>query len=449
MSDHLHCVDYSRSQARRVTAGRGLPDIEAGMPVPAGTGMSRRSFVLRSSALALSVYGAGKFAPQVFEEGIAMAAEGTQPNVLVSIFLSGGIDALSVLAPVEDGRYQQLRPTLKLSDGTRLKADPRLAWHPSAAGLAQLDAAGKLSVMPAMGYTSPNQSHFTSRHFYEVGSLDVQARTGWLGRYLDRVGEVNNPLQGLSLENDLSPTLATSNVAVAATSTPGDYTFDSPGVWDARIKAAMHDAFGRMGTLPSSDPVTAQARQAQANAAMLRGQLAALPANGTAVAYPANTLGTRLKSLAHMLGAGMPIRVATLNGQGGYDTHSDQARSLSTNLKATVDAIVAFQADLEQRGLDQRVIVHVWSEFGRRPEENGSAGTDHGAAGVGFLVGSRVAGGLIGEYPGLTNLDRQGNLRVTADYRGLYSSLLEDWLGTEAAGIVPGASGFSRYAVIK
>ena len=451
MADHLPCTDFTRSQALRGAAlpGRGLPSIEPGMPLPAGTGMDRRSFLLRSSALALSVYGAGKLAGPLLEEGVAMASGGAPPKVLVSIFLSGGIDGLSVLAPVEDGRYQQLRPTLKLGDGPRLAGAPHLAWNTAAQKLADLHTAGKVTVMPAMGYTSPNQSHFTSRHFYEVGSLDVQARTGWLGRYLDRVGDTNNPLQGLSLDNELSPSLATSNVAVAATSTPAEYTFNSPGVWDSRIKAAMHDSFGRLGTLPSADPVTAQARQAQANAAMLRQQLSALPANTTPIVYPSSTLGKRLKSLALMLSAGLPIRCATVNAQGGYDTHSNQADSLTSNLRATSDAIAAFQADLEQRGLADRVLMHLWSEFGRRPEENGSAGTDHGAAGVGFLIGTQASGAMLGEPPSLTNLDSHGNLRVTSDYRTLYCSLLEGWLGTDADGIIPGASGFGRYAVIK
>jgi uncharacterized protein (DUF1501 family) len=213
----------------------------------------------------------------------------------------------------------------------------------------------------------------------------------------------------------------------------------------------MLDSFARMGTLPSTDPITGQARQAQANAAILRAQLATLPASTTPVAYPAdNAVATRLQGLATMLGAGLPIRAVTLNGQGGYDTHSDQARAFTKNLKATVDAIAAFQADLEQRALADRVLVHLWSEFGRRPEENGSAGTDHGAAGVGFLVGTRTAGTMIGEHPGLGSLDAQGNLKATSDFRGLYASLVEDWLGgAEAKDVVPGAGAMPRYAVVK
>ena len=445
MHDHRHCTDYARAQA-----GRGLPALEPGMPIPAGTGMDRRSFLLRAAGTALSVYGASNVASQVLDEGFAMAqAAGPQP-VLVSIFLSGGIDSLSVLAPYQDAKYLALRPSLKVGGGTVFSEDPRLMWHPAASGLANLHAAKKVAVMPAMGYTSPNQSHFTSRHFYEVGSLDVNARTGWLGRYLDVVGEPNNAIQGLSLENDLSPALATSRVAVAATASPTDYKFDSPGVWDATAKAAMLDSFGRLGTLPSSDPITGQARQTQANAAILRTQLATLPADTGTAPYPAsNGLASRLKSLARMLGAGLPIRVATMNGVGGYDTHSGQAASFTSNLQRSVDAIVAFQSDLEARGLADRVLLHVWSEFGRRPEENGSAGTDHGAAGIGFLIGTRARPQMIGEFPGLSSLDPQGNLRATSDFRTLYRSLVDGWLGgASAADVIPGSDA-ARYAVVK
>jgi uncharacterized protein (DUF1501 family) len=216
------------------------------------------------------------------------------------------------------------------------------------------------------------------------------------------------------------------------------------------MKASMLDSFHRLGTLPAANPILGQARQAQANAAILREQLATLPADPGTVAYPSNSgVSNRLRSLARMLAAGLPIRCATMDATGGYDTHSGQATPFANGLKATTDAIAAFQADLEARGLADRVLVHLWSEFGRRPEENGSAGTDHGAAGVGFLIGTRASGTMIGEHPGLATLDPQGNVRATSDFRSLYCSLLEDWLGTEADGIIPGASSFARYTVVK
>jgi uncharacterized protein (DUF1501 family) len=141
--------------------------------------------------------------------------------------------------------------------------------------------------------------------------------------------------------------------------------------------------------------------------------------------------------------------VIALSAPGHYDTHSDQAGDLAEGLQLTSDSLLAFQRDLEARGLADRVLVHVWSEFGRRAKENGSNGTDHGAAGAGFVIGTRASGRMIGEFPGLATLDRDGNLRATSDYRGLYSALLEDWLGADAEAIIPGARGFTRPTVVK
>ena len=155
-----HCNDYSNAQA-----GRGLRGIEDGMPVPAGTGLSRRAFLARSSGLALSVFGGGLLSQLALEEGIAAGRAAPAAPVLISIFLSGGVDSLSVLAPVADARYRSLRPNLAMAPSDDLfTEDNRLHWHPSAAPLSALHRAGKVSVMPAIGYPVSNQSHFTSRH---------------------------------------------------------------------------------------------------------------------------------------------------------------------------------------------------------------------------------------------------------------------------------------------
>jgi uncharacterized protein (DUF1501 family) len=150
-----------------------------------------------------------------------------------------------------------------------------------------------------------------------------------------------------------------------------------------------------------------------------------------------------------MLAAGLPVRAVALTAPGMYDTHDDQPQALADGLTLTAASLLAFQRDLEARGLADRVLVHVWSEFGRRAEENGSSGTDHGAAGIGFLVGSRVRGRMIGEFPGLARLDDHGNLRATSDFRGLYSALLEEWLGADAEAIIPGAAKFARPRILR
>ena len=150
-----------------------------------------------------------------------------------------------------------------------------------------------------------------------------------------------------------------------------------------------------------------------------------------------------------MIAAGLPLRCVAVTAAGEYDTHDNQKDDLATDVKMTADSLLAFQRDLEARGLANRVLVHVWSEFGRRAEENGSDGTDHGAGGVGFLMGTRLRRRMVGEFPGLTRgLDREGNLRHTSDFRALYCSLLEQWLQTDASGIIPNASRFARPQLI-
>ena len=460
MSDRCnHCAGLSRSRLLHraaAEAGRGLPAIEPGMPLPAGTGLTRRSFVAQGVGAMLAVYGASRLGISAFEEGIAAAATGPAQPVLVSIFLEGGADALSVLSPQGDPLYRKFRPKLGLSGGTALAEDNRLFWHPAAGGLSQLYGEQKVSVMPAIGYTNADQSHFTSRHYWEVGATDADLRTGWLGRYLDGVGTTDNPLQGLSLDDTLAPALATTKVPVASIDGPDQYDFWSNRVW-GEVETRMLAAIGSLGGA-NGDPALAAAAGVTAQVDRLRNQL--LPFQGSdgkpgfasPVTYPKSNdaFPRRLAGLAAMLGSGLPLHVVALTAPGHYDTHSNQAGDLSQGLQLTSDSLLAFQRDLEARGLADRVLVHVWSEFGRRAQENGDAGTDHGAAGVGFLIGTRAKGQMVGQFPGLQNgLDSDGNVKATADFRGIYASLLEQWLNVDAGRVIPGASSFARSALVK
>ena len=452
-ADACGCDGLSRAKLLRRAAyaaipGRGLPAIEPGMPTPAGTGLTRRSFMSRSAGLAMAVYGANKLGWDAFEEGIAAAAQAPDQPVLVSVFLEGGADSLSMMAPTGHARYEVLRPNLRLlpTDGTAFAEDPSLRWHPSASGLATLHGEGKVSVFPSIGYTDANQSHFTSRHFWEVGATDPGGRIAWLGRYLDQHGASDNPLQGLSLGWELSPSLAAGNVPVATISKPDEYDFWAPGVWGP-MEQPMLNAIGGLGQgADTSDPGLAQARGAAAAMGRLRTQMAPFQGGYTSpqgITYPSDSdFAERLSALAAMLAAGLPLRCVSIDAAGGYDTHSDQQASLPGNLRLTCDSLLAFQRDLEARGLADRVLVHVWSEFGRRPQENGT-GTDHGAAGASFLIGSQVRGQMVGEFPGLTSLDADDNLRTTSDYRGLYRGVLEQWFGVDAAPIIPNAASFA------
>ena len=258
-----------------------------------------------------------------------------------------------MLFPAGNGRYHTLRPTLALqpTEGQPFSEDSRLRWHPSLAPLAELHAEGKVTVLPAVGYTNADQSHFTSRHYWEVGATDAHLRTGWLGRYLDVAGAMDNPLQGLALSGSLHPALASANVPVACVSRIDDYDFWASGVWGP-VQQRMLDALGTFP--PGSSPATAKVAEVATQVARLRGQL--LPFDGgnwgSPVAYPTgrNAFPARLAGLAAIIHAGLPLRCVSITAPGMYDTHSDQAGELTNSLALTANTLRAFQRDLEARG---------------------------------------------------------------------------------------------------
>jgi uncharacterized protein (DUF1501 family) len=338
----------------------------------------------------------------------------------------------------------------------QLPADSRLQWHPNAAPLRDLHNAGKLTVLPAIGYTDPDQSHFTSRHYWEVGELNASGRVGWMGRFLDRYGTPDNPLQGLALDYNLAPSLASSTVPVSAVGAPEDYDFWTRRVWDAGVNNKLLAGWGALGNLATDDPELGSARRAARLSASLRAGL--LPVHGidpyalAKVPYPKADDGFphRLAALAEMISRGLPLKCVAIEANGGYDTHDSQSTSLPGDIALLSQSLAAFQADLEARGVADRVLVHVWSEFGRRAKENGG-GTDHGAGGMSLVLGTQAAGGIVGEFPGLraSDLDPQGNLKHTSDFRAVYKTLVEGWFGQDSSGIVPDAAQFSTLPLLK
>ncbi|HEY8866052.1 MAG TPA: DUF1501 domain-containing protein, partial [Solirubrobacteraceae bacterium] len=169
-----------------------------------------------------------------------------------------------------------------------------------------------------------------------------------------------------------------------------------------------------------------------------------------AVPYPDNNeLGTRLSRLAALISLPLGVRVATVEADGQFDTHDNEPQDLGDGLRDVSQALAAFQSDLEARGVADRVMTLVWSEFGRRPESNDSSGTDHGAGGVAWVQGTHANAGVVSEYPDLTSFDSEDNLKVTVDFRTVYATLLESWLGTDAAEVIPNAGAFGRLPLLR
>ena len=275
-----------------------------------------------------------------------------------------------------------------------------------------------------------------------------------MGRYLDLVGEPDNPLQGLSLDYSLAPALATASMPVAAVSSPADYTMWAYGLGEP-ISAPALETFGALGALAGPFArLRAGARRLLRHEPRARrdGQLRRSPRRNPATirpsTYPAGEFAERLAALAAMLHTRHADQMR-LAERGRLLRHARErgrhARARTSNRRSP--ALVAFQRDLEARGLDQRVLIQLWSEFGRRPQENGS-GTDHGAGGVAFLIGTRAAGKMVGEFPGLSKLDENENVVRTSDFRSMYCSLLEQWFQTEAGLVIPEAASFERPVLV-
>ena len=263
-----------------------------------------------------------------------------------------------------------------------------------------------MTVLPAIGYDHPDQSHFTSRHYWEVGATDPRLLTGWLGRYLDIAGVADNPLQGLSITGNLEPSLATAKVPVAAIDGPNQYSFGAQGVWGSvagpharRDGRARQRALARPGLPDRGERRPTSPTACAASCSRSRSRTASPRRSPTRPANDGFTTG--LQGVAAMIAANLPLRCVALEASGSYDTHAGQAAALTPALTTTAASLYSFQRDLEARGIADRVLTLVWSEFGRRAQENGSGGTDHGAAGTAFLIGSRAIGTAIGEFPGL------------------------------------------------
>jgi uncharacterized protein (DUF1501 family) len=464
---HQHCQDFARS--RPATAGDGLPTIERGMPAPAGTGLTRRSMMMRSLGLGMAVYGAGALTGAAHLEEAIAAASG-EHKVVISVFFDGGWDALSLLVPFgsdhrHEARLAQLRPGLSgavnRAQARLFEPDHSLSWNPAAQGLVDLWDSPDVgvAVVPAAGYPNADGSHFTSRHFWEVGALDVAGTTGWMGRYLDQVGRPDVPIQGISMGGYLSPMQATDRVPVSAIYDIGNYGYDYPRVWGDMSGVATQSVRGLSRTA-ANDPALATSRMVAEASFQLVDDLAAAktaPAPGAGL-YGAEPgyVARNLRDIARLLdtrinGAALPIRCISLNAQGGYDTHGEQTKTFADDIQANCQAIKTFWADLKARGEDDRVLMLLWSEFGRRPEENGSGGCDHGAAGTAFVIGKNVRQGMIGEFPGLgaygsanAGLDENDNLRYTTDFRSIQASIVEEWLQTDPTSILPGIGGLAR-----
>ena len=374
---------------------------------------NRREFLARGAGLGVLALGAPT--PTVWRRAAAAAEPKGGLPVLVVVELSGGNDGLNTVVPAADDLYHKARPTLRVELKSALRLDDRVGLHPSMVDLHRLWDKGELAVVQGVGYPNPNRSHARSMEIWQAGTPGPATLEGWLGRAWDA-----DPSLGACHVGDEAIPLAVRGRRASTTSISRlDDIRPGPG-------AAFSDRS------PSGDDL---AREIQARMAATRDRAARLEAMiGHGPETRPDSLEGRLATVRVLLEQDPSLRVF-YTSQRGFDTHASQQYAHAELLRVVSSAVAKFLADVRGRGLADRVVVLIYSEFGRRVRENAQRGTDHGAAGPVLVAGGPVRGGLFGPAPDLSSLV-DGDLPFAVDFRDVYAALLRRWLGVDPAPIL-------------
>ena len=381
--------------------------------------LSRRTFLQKSSIVSLA-----PVLPHVFGRTANAAKLEADEKVLIVIQLDGGNDGLNTVIPFADDGYGKARKKLRIPTKDILKIDDHVGLHPSMRSAKALFDDGRLSIVQDVGYPNPNRSHFTSMKIWQTARFDVDQHNdnGWLGRTLDLksfegkknavyVGQQETPVALWGRKSEAISLSRSSDLQLALDPLKPENKSET--------KSDLEQFVSR------------QVLSAYASAEEFKRQGAGISNESK---YPTTRLGSQLKLVSQLLKSGSRSRIY-YTSQSGYDTHSSQLFSHSRLLREYADALKALLDDLKEAGLDDRVVVMTFSEFGRRIGENNSEGTDHGTAGPVFLAGTPVKGGVLGDPPNLSDAV-DGDLKVQQDFRSIYATILDQWLDVDPGSVL-------------
>ena len=394
---------------------------------------SRRDFLSRG----LYGIGVGAGLPLLLSRtSAALAAEALQgtsiekhpERILVVIELSGGNDGLNTVVPFGDSTYYKVRPKLAISEREVIKVADGFGFHPSMVGFERLYKDGQLAVVHGCGYEHPSLSHFSSMGFWHTGVPNGGEPLGWLGRVADEGYAPTTRNVIVNIGNAQSLAVRSRHHSPLVFDDPARFRRDGTDD-EQHVLAGVSQ--GHTTSNSTLEFLTSMARNATESSDFVRQASAAYR---TPVDYgSAGGLGINLQRVAALIAAEMPTRLYYVTYQGNqFDTHVQQADLHSRLLMYTADAVRGFMEDIKRIGRANDVAVMMFTEFGRRVEENGSLGTDHGTATPMFIVGKGVKGGLHGRHPSLTDLD-DGNMKMTVDFRRVYATAIQEWLGYQDA----------------
>ena len=367
-----------------------------------------------------------------------MAGNGKSPTLVV-VQLNGGNDFMNTVVPYGNSLYYDSRKTIGVPEDKVLAVNGQVGFNSTAAPLKELYDRGRVAVIQGVGYPDSSRSHFRSMDIWHTCEPDKFATEGWLGKVVRALDpERSNPLTAVSIGRGLPRALSAREVPVTSVADLDTYGLMSGFNAEQQRNDAL-DLFKRIYT-PAIGTAAVSDYLARTGIDILRGaeMLKKAPAMySSKIEYADNPIAKSLRDIARIHLAGLGARILYAQ-HGGYDTHANEAPTHPKLMAELTRAIADFYQDLEDHGAGDNVVVLVFTEFGRRVQDNGS-GTDHGAGGGAFLIGNRVKGGLYAKYPSLEPSQLEnGDLRHTYDFRGLYTTLLEQWMGLDAKPFVGG-----------
>jgi uncharacterized protein (DUF1501 family) len=392
---------------------------------------TRRNF-LKASFGTSAVVSIGAAAPPFLLHAGAAESKPTDETILVMVQLSGGNDGLNTVAPFTESAYRKARPTLAVQAGDALKIDKSYGFHPAAQGLSHLLESNRLAIVQGVGYANPNRSHFESMDIWHTCQRKTAVRNdGWLGRFLDNDRKIDAlDIPAIHLGREKQPlALSSQDIRVPSVTSLDRFRLKDGAEQLRKTVTNIGKSASPGGDLlgfvqTSTDSALSASEQIEAASGGYK----------TGITYPESGLAKKLKTVAQLIDSGLKTRIyyVTLDG---FDTHSRQAPAHAALLRELSGALDAFVRDLNEHGHGDRVLTMSFSEFGRRLQENASEGTDHGAAAPAFLAGNRVKSGLIGKHPSLNDL-QDGDVKFHTDFRQVYATVLDRWLGVESAPIL-------------
>jgi uncharacterized protein (DUF1501 family) len=409
--------------------------------------ISRRTFV-KNGVAAFTI----SFAAPAFLSDLAKA-QGASSRNLVVLDLSGGNDGLSMLVPYTDAFYYSRRPTLAIPAGTVLQigsdsSGKPLGLHPKLTGLKDIFNQGRLALIQRVGYENSSRSHFSGTDIWSTANPSNTTGSGWVGRYLAALPPPLDPLVAWNTTGDTPHALQSASVSVASIPTVSGYAFNSPNTGNEAV-FERSAAASIASHVPVDKPhVAFVGTTAQAAMATLD-RVASVGQYKPSVTYPNNGFGQALQAIAGAMAKDIGTKVFWVQ-TGGFDTHASQdtiadAGAYVKLMISLNDGLSAFYGDMKNLGLMNDTLVLSFSEFGRRVTENGSKGTDHGAASVMLAMGGGVRGGLFGTAASLnpdpqnTTLENgSGDVHYDSDFRSVYAKVIDNWLGGDSVGVLGG-----------